>query len=209
MKKKVDHSSKRLKKPLIKLKQLNILEKKINIPTYKMGKPERMPRFYEGKCHQGVKRQIYPYPMDDNLTTNKEGQEYYIIRAENEFIDIGIIPELGGRIYYAEDKTNNYNWIYRNNVIKPSLVGMVGKWMSGAFAWSFPHHHGPSTLEPMDSKIEENEDGSKTIWISTTGRGHRMRALVGYTIFPDSSVMELTIHPMNRTPVSKFLPVLG
>jgi tetratricopeptide (TPR) repeat protein len=202
MKEKLNLPEGQLKDPMVGSGQAKVSEESITIPTYKMGKPEPMPRFYEGKCHQGVKRHLYPYPMDDNLTTNKENQDYYIIHAENEFIDIGIIPELGGRIYYAEDKTNNYNWIYRNNVIKPSLVGMVGKWMSGAFAWSFPHHHGPGTLEPMDSKIEENEDGSKTIWISTTGRGHRMRALVGYTIFPNSSVMELTIHPMNRTPIS-------
>ncbi|TVQ23280.1 MAG: DUF5107 domain-containing protein [Spirochaetaceae bacterium] len=182
--------------------QAEVSEETITIPSYEVKRPEIMPRFYEGKCHQGVQRRIYPYPMDDNLTTSKRDRDYYLIRAQNEYIDIGVIPELGGRIYYAEDKTNNYNWIYRNNVIKPSLVGMVGKWMSGSFAWSWPHHHGPSTLEPMDSKIVENEDGSKTICIGVTDKRHRMRALVSYTIYPGSSIMELYIHPMNRTPVS-------
>lgn len=174
----------------------------ITIPSYEVKRPEILPRFYEGKCHQGVQRRIYPYAMDDNLTTNKRDQDYHLIRAQNEYIDIGVIPELGGRIYYAEDKTNKYNWIFRNNVIKPSLVGMVGKWMSGSFAWSWPHHHGPSTLEPMDSKIIENENGSKTICIGVTDKRHRMRALVSYTIYPGSSIMEMYIHPMNRTPVA-------
>jgi tetratricopeptide (TPR) repeat protein len=182
--------------------QAKVSEEIITIPSYEVGKPEIMPRFYEGKCHQGVQRRIYPYAMDDNLTTNKRDQDYYLIRAQNEYIDICVIPELGGRIYSAEDKTNKYNFFYRNNVIKPSLVGMVGKWMSGSFAWSFPHHHGPSTLEPMDSKIVENENGSKTIFINTTDKRHRMRALVGYTIYPGSSLLEMSIHPMNRTPVS-------
>ncbi len=188
--------------PVVSSGKVKVTEESITIPTYKLGKPEIMPRFYEGKCHQGVQRRIYPYAMDDNLTTNKEDQDYYLIHAENDFIDIGVTPELGGRIYYALDKTNNYNWIFRNNVIKSGLVGMVGKWMSGAFAWAFPHHHGPSTLEPMDSKIVENENGSKTIWINTTDRRHRMRALVGYTIYPNSNLLELTIHPMNRTAIS-------
>lgn len=182
--------------------QVKVQEESITIPTYKIEKPDPMPRFYEGKSHQGVQRRIYPYPMDDNLTTHKENQSYYIIHVENEYIDLGIMPELGGRIYYAVDKTNNYNWFYHNHVIKPSLIGMVGNWISGSLAWGFPHHHGPNTVEPMDYKIEENANGSKTIWISNTDERHRMSILVGYTIFPNSSLIEMTIHPMNRTAIS-------
>jgi len=182
--------------------QVKVQEETITIPTYKIGKPDPMPRFYEGKSHQGVQRRMYPYPMDDNLTTNKENQVYNIIHVENEYIDLGIMPELGGRIYYAVDKTNNYNFFYRNHVIKPSLIGMTGNWISGSLAWGFPHHHGPNTVEPMDYKIEENANGSKTIWISNTDERHRMNILVGYTIYPNSSLVEMTIHPMNRTVIS-------
>jgi len=179
--------------------QLKVQEETITIPTYKIEKPNPMPRFYEGKSHQGVQRRVYPYPMDDNLTNNKADQDYSIIHVENEYIDLGIIPELGGRIYYAVDKTNNYNWFYHNHVVKPSLIGMVGNWISGSMAWGYPHHHGPNTVEPMDYKIEENANGSKTIWVSNTDERHRMSILVGYTIYPNSSIVEMSIHPMNRT----------
>lgn len=182
--------------------QLKVQEESITIPTYKIGKPNPMPRFYEGRSHQGVQRRIYPYPMDDNLTNNLENQDYNIIHVENEYLDLGIMPELGGRIYFAVDKTNNYNFFYRNNVIKPSLIGMVGNWISGALAWGYPHHHGPNTVKPMDYKIEENANGNITIWISNTDERHRMSILVGYTIYPNSSLIEMTIHPMNSTAIS-------
>ena len=44
-----------------------------------------MPRFYEGRTHQGVQRRMYPYPMNDNLTRVKEDRKYHIIYIENEF----------------------------------------------------------------------------------------------------------------------------
>jgi tetratricopeptide (TPR) repeat protein len=182
--------------------QVTIKEETMVIPTYKNGAPNPMPRFYEGKSHQGVQRRIYPYPYDDNMVNVKTDQVYNIIHVENEFIDLGIIPELGGRIYYAVDKTNNYNWFYHNHVVKPSLIGMIGNWISGSLAWGFPDHHGPNTVEPMDYKIDENANGSKTIWISTMDEFHRMSILVGYTIYPNSSVVEMTIHPLNKTAIS-------
>jgi tetratricopeptide (TPR) repeat protein len=188
--------------PLTGKGQVTIKEETMIIPTYKNGEPNPMPRFYEGKSHQGVQRRIYPYPYDDNQVNVKTDVVYNIIHVENEFIDLGIIPELGGRIYYAVDKTNNYNWFYHNHVVKPSLIGMIGNWISGSLAWGFPHHHGPNTVEPMDYKIDENSNGSKTIWISTTDEFHRMSILVGYTIYPNSSVVEMTIHPLNKTAIS-------
>ncbi len=80
----------------------------MTIPTYKNGEPNQMPRFYEGRSHQGVQRRIYPYPYDDNQVNVKTDVNYPFIHVENEYVDLGIMPQLGGRIYYAVDKTNSY-----------------------------------------------------------------------------------------------------
>ncbi len=188
--------------PCLTMGQVKVQEDIMTIPTYKNGDPNPMPRFYEGRSHQGVQRRIYPYPYDDNQVNVKTDIDYPYIHVENEFLDLGIMPQLGGRIYFAVDKTNNYNFFYRNGVVKPSLIGMIGNWISGSMAWGYPHHHGPNTVEPMDYKIVKNADGSQTIWINTTDRRHRMTALVGYTIYPNSSLVEMTIHPLNKTAIS-------
>jgi exo-beta-1,3-glucanase (GH17 family)/Flp pilus assembly protein TadD len=186
--------------------EVKVITDSLTIVTYHVDPPNPMPRFYEGQSHQGVQRRIYPYPMNDNLTQIKKDSSYHVVRFENEFIDIGIMPGMGGRIFYAEDKTNGYDWFYRQSVIKPSLIGMVGYWISGANAWGFPHHHGPNTVQPMDYLIQSNEDGSRTIWIANTDKRHRMRILIGYTVYPNSSLVEMTIRPMNPTPiVNSFL----
>lgn len=188
--------------PLLAVGQVKVQEEMMTIPTYRNGEPNPMPRFYEGRSHQGVQRRIYPYPYDDNQVNVKTDVDYPYIHVENEFLDLGIMPQLGGRIYYAVDKTNNYDFFYRNGVVKPSLIGMIGNWISGSMAWGYPHHHGPNTVEPMDYKTVKNADGSQTIWINTTDRRHRMTALVGYTIYPNSSIVEMTIHPLNKTAIS-------
>ncbi len=186
--------------------KVTVKEDSLVIPTYLVNPPNPMPRFYDGRTHQGVQRRIYPYPMNDNLTRVKEDRSYHVVNFENEFIELGIMPRMGGRIFYAVDKTNGYNWFYRQHVIKPSLIGMIGYWISGSNAWAFPHHHGPNTVKAMDYKIVDNPDGSKTIWIANTDQRHRMRIVVGYTIFPNSSLVEMTIRPRNRTPiVNSFL----
>ncbi len=179
--------------------QVKVEEKIYTIPSYEQQAPNPMPRFFEGRSHQGVQRRMYPYPFDDGLTDNKRDQDYSMVHMENEFIDLAVSAELGGRVYYADDKTNGYNYLYHNHVVKPSLIGMLGNWISGSLAWGYPHHHGPNTVEAMSYVIEEGEDGSCTVWVRSWDRYLRLSVIVGYTIYPDSSLLEMTIHPQNRT----------
>lgn len=179
--------------------QVKLQEGKQTYKTYIQEAPNVMPRFYEGRSHQGVQRRIYPYPYDDGVTRRTENVDYPMIFLENEYILLKIAPEQGGRIYTAYDKTNDYKWFYENDVVKPSMIGMVGNWRSGGLAWGYPHHHGPHTVENMDYEIEEHADGSKTVWINNTDRLMRVNILIGYTIYPNSSIVEMTINPRNRT----------
>ncbi|MDD7010976.1 MAG: DUF5107 domain-containing protein [Candidatus Cryptobacteroides sp.] len=182
--------------------QLKVTEGTETIPTYVPTAPNPMPRFYEGANHQGVQRRMYPYPFDNGLTMNKQDVEYEMVFVENDYIRMAIAPQQGGRIYYAYDKTNGYNWFYHNAVVKPSLIGMVGNWRSGSLAWGYPHHHGPTTVENMEYRIEKHEDGSQTVWINSQERLQRANILIGYTVYPNSSLVEMTIIPRNPTEVT-------
>ena len=182
--------------------QLKVTEGTETIPTYVPTAPNPMPRFYEGANHQGVQRRMYPYPFDNGLTMNKQDVDYDMVFVENDYIRLAIAPQQGGRIYYAYDKTNDYNWFYHNAVVKPSLIGMVGNWRSGSLAWGYPHHHGPTTVENMEYRIEKNADGSQTVWINSQERLQRANVLIGYTVYPNSSLVEMTIVPRNPTEVT-------
>ena len=81
-----------------------------------------------------------------------------------------ILPEIGGRIHVGQDRTNGYDFFYRQNVIKPALVGLLGPWISGGIEFNWPQHHRPSTFMPVDWAIEEEADGSRTVWCASTSR---------------------------------------
>ena len=149
----------------------------------------------------GAQHRIYPYPAYDNLTTEKVDKSYKMVYLENEYVRIGILPESGGKIFEAIDKTNGYNFFYRQHVIKPALISLLGAWISGGVEWDIPHHHRATSFLPVQYTIEENADGSKTVWVGELELRDRMRWAVGITLHPGKSYVEASFRMINRTPV--------
>jgi len=171
------------------------------IPTYGMEAPNPNPMFFFGKSSQGAEGRIYPYPYYDNLTNKLGNKTYHVVYLENEYLKIGIMPELGGRLFSGLDKTNNYEFVYHQHVIKPAMIGIIGAWISGGIEWNIPHHHRASTFIPVQWTKEEFTDGSKTIWVGELEIRQRMEWAVGYTLRPGSSILECKVRIVNRTPV--------
>ena len=182
--------------------QVTIKEVNENIPTYLSGPPDPNPMFFFGQGSQGAEGRIYPYALYDNLTNKKSDKIYKMVYIENEYVKIGILPEIGGRLFSAVDKTNNYSFIYTQHVIKPALIGLTGAWISGGIEWNIPHHHRASTFIPVQWSKEEHPDGSKTVWVGELEIRHRMRWAIGYTLRPGSSVLECSVRIINRTPLA-------
>jgi tetratricopeptide (TPR) repeat protein len=172
------------------------------IPTYRVEEPDRAPIFYSGRAYQGAKSAIYPYPILDQLTDIREEHTYRAVYLENQFIKLCVLPEIGGRIFWAADKTEGYDFFYHQHVVKPALVGMLGAWICGGVEWNVPHHHRATTFMPVDYTLEEHPDNSKTIWVGETELRHRMRWSVGLTLYPNRSYIEAAVRLFNRTPLA-------
>jgi tetratricopeptide (TPR) repeat protein len=185
---------------------VKVYEEPLVIPTYRVGEPERNPMFYGARAYQGAKGTIYPYLLLDKLTDIREDKTYHAVYLENQYIKLCVLPEIGGRILSAEDKTNHYDFFYHQHVIKPALIGMLGAWISGGVEWNIPHHHRATTFMPVDHTLQENPDGSKTIWVGEIELRHRMKWVLGLTLYPGKSYIEATVKLFNRTPlVHSFL----
>ena len=180
---------------------VTVREEDVVIPTYLAGEPEKNPIFYFGRMSQGAEGRVYPYPLYDTLTGKKVDKTYKLVSLENEYVRIGVLPEIGGRIFEGFDKTNQYHFFYRQHVIKPALIGLIGAWISGGVEWNVPHHHRASTFLPVQHRVEENADGSQTVWVGELEVRHRMRWAVGYTLRPGRSYLEVSLRILNRTPV--------
>jgi tetratricopeptide (TPR) repeat protein len=179
---------------------VRVWEEPLVIPTYQIKPADVNPMFFKGDVYQGASKVIYPYALMDNLGNEKADKTYNAVYLENEFIKICVLPELGGKFYDAMDKTNDYHFLYRNHVIKPANIGMLGAWLSGGIEWCVIHHHRASTFMPVDHYTSENSDGSKTIWIGETEPRQRMRWIIGLTTFPGKSYIEAQVKIFNRMP---------
>lgn len=179
----------------VQLRETNLV-----LPTYLAAPPSPVPRFYEGRTYQGAKATFYPYPVQDVLTDVKSNVTYQALVLENAYVRVAVLPELGGRIFSATDKANGYDFFYRQHVIKPALIGMLGAWISGGVEWNVPHHHRASSFSPVDWTTTTQPDGSATIWVGEIELRHGLKWLVGLTLYPDRSDLELTCKVHNRTP---------
>ncbi len=176
------------------------------IPTYPVPAADRNPMFLEKRVYQGSSGRVYPNPVVDSVSDERADVPWAALHLENEYVRLMVLPEIGGRIHVGMDRTNGYDFFYRQNVIKPALVGLLGPWISGGVEFNWPQHHRPSSFMPVDWAIEELVDGGRTIWCSEHEPMGRMKGMHGVTLRPGSSLVELRVRLFNRTPtVNTFL----
>ncbi|WP_435920762.1 DUF5107 domain-containing protein [Paenibacillus sp. DYY-L-2] len=179
---------------------VRVWEEFVEIPTYGTGEPDKNPMFLEKRVYQGSSGRVYPYPVIDKILDDKETRSYRIVILENEYVRIEMMPEIGGRVYRALDKTNNYDFVYYNRVIKPALVGLAGPWISGGIEFNWPQHHRPNTFGPVEHLFKKNEDGSATVWVSEIDRMYGTKVTTGFTLYPGKACLEISAQLYNRTP---------
>ena len=180
-------------------RKVSMWEEDYVIPTYKVFPPEKNPLFIEKRAYQGSTGKVYPLPVTEKISDTKEDVVYKAVFLENEYLKVMILPELGGRIQRAYDKTNGYDFVYYNHVIKPALVGLTGPWISGGIEFNWPQHHRPSTYSPVDYRLSENADGSCTIYVGETDKMYGTKGMAAITLYPEKAYIEIKGQLYNPT----------
>ena len=172
----------------------------VTIPTYVPDEPSAYPAFLEARVYQGSSGKVYPLPMTERIAEEPVDVAWDAVHLENEWVRLMVLPELGGRIHVGRDKVRDYDFFYRNDVIKPALVGLAGPWVSGGVELNWPQHHRPATYLPVTTTIEHDEaTGAVTLWCSDHDPLLRMKGMHGVRLHPDKAVVELVVRLHNRT----------
>ncbi len=105
---------------------------------------------------------FYPYFVFDGYTEKPEEKKWKVITLENDFISVTILPEVGGKVWGAVEKSTGKEFVYRNEVMKFRAIGIRGPWTSGGIEHNFGLDlgHAPWTSSPVDYIIKEDPDGS-------------------------------------------------
>ena len=175
----------------------------IVLPTYLPAMPDKNPMFLEKRIYQGSSGKVYPLPFTDRIAEKPVDRAWRAVWIENEYLRVLVLPEIGGRIHAIQDKTNGYDLIYNQHVIKPALVGLAGPWVSGGIEFNWPQHHRPATFLPVDYEIEKHADGSVTVWCSDHDPMARMKGMHGVCLHRGKAYVELKVRAYNRTPLTQ------
>src|SRR5580698_7245986 len=171
----------------------------VKMKTWLPAAPDPNPLFLEKRVYQGSSGKVYPLPVIDRIATEPCEHSWQAVHLENEYLRVMVLPEIGGRIHVGYDKINGYDFLYRQNVIKPALVGLAGPWISGGVEFNWPQHHRPATFLPVDVTIERDKDGSVTAWCSDHDPLTRMKGMHGVCLRPGCAFIELRVRLYNRT----------
>ncbi|MBZ2195838.1 DUF5107 domain-containing protein [Occultella gossypii] len=175
----------------------------LTMRTYLPAPPSDLPSYLDARVYQGSSGRVYPLPFHDRIDSEPREHDWDAVHLENEWIRLLVLPELGGRIHLAIDRTTGHDLFYGNPVIKPALVGLAGPWIAGGIELNWPQHHRPATFLPTDVEIEHEDDGSVTVWCSDHDPFERMKGMHGVRLRPGRSAIELRVRLYNRTPLTQ------
>ncbi|WP_232548337.1 DUF5107 domain-containing protein [Propioniciclava soli] len=169
------------------------------IPTRMPADPDQYPAYLDNRVYQGSSGAVYPLPFHERIEDDWQDRPWDLVTLRNEWVELAVLPELGGRLAWAIDRTRDYDFFYRNHVVKPALVGLAGPWISGGVEFNWPQHHRPATFLPTAVHIEHEDDGAVTVWCADHDPFHRMKGMHGVRLRPDSTVIELRVRLHNRS----------
>ena len=110
----------------------------------------------------------YPYYRYDGFTDKPIQKKWKVVELSNDYLQILILPEIGGKVWAAIDKTTGKPFIYFNHVVKFRDVSMRGPWTSGGMEANYGIiGHTPNCFSPVDYLVRHNADGSASCFIGT------------------------------------------
>ncbi|EON76572.1 TPR-domain containing protein [Lunatimonas lonarensis] len=164
--------------------QATVSESKRTFTTYPFGDPTPIAAF-------AYKPDIYPYFRFEGYSVQPVDQEWKEVRLENDYLSVSILPEIGGRVWGAREKSTGYDFIYENGVVKFRNIAMRGPWASGGIEFNFGIiGHAPSTASPVDYVYFENPDGSVTCVVGTMDLPSRTQWRVKINLPKDKAYFE-------------------
>lgn len=164
--------------------EASITEEQVSFTTYPFSDPSPVPSL-------AYKPDIYPYFKFEGYSVDPVNKEWNQVTLENEYIKVTIMPEIGGRVWGAVEKSTGFDFIYENEVVKFRNIAMRGPWTSGGIEFNFGIiGHSPSTASPVDFITFENEDGSLTCVVGAMDLPSRTQWRVKINLPKDKAYFE-------------------
>ncbi len=177
----------------------SIKEETISIITYPYSDPNPVPSL----AINSMVSPFYPYFVFDGYTDQGIKKDWKVITLENEFINVTVLPEVGGKVWGAIEKSTGREFVYQNHVLKFRAIGIRGPWTSGGIEHNFglDPGHAPWTASAVDYILKDNPDGSVTFVVGRLDLASRTQWRVKKNLPRDKSCFETQSRWYNPIPL--------
>jgi tetratricopeptide (TPR) repeat protein len=180
-----------------------IKEARETIRTYPFSDPDPVPILVRSDAWERNAR-LYPYHFYDGYSKTAAPQDWTVVRMENPYVKLAVLPEVGGKIWGASEKSTGQEFIYMNDVLKFRQVALRGPWTSGGVEFNFGLvGHAPSCATPVDYLVRKNTDGSVSCIVGTMDLPSRTRWAVTITLAANKALVETRAFWYNPTPLNQ------
>lgn len=147
---------------------------------------------------------IYPYNNIEEYSHKGIDKPWKIIELENDYITVWVLPESGGKVWGAVEKSTGKEFIYRNEVMKFRDIAMRGPWTSGGIEFNFGIiGHSPSTASKVDYVTRKNNDGSVSCIVGNLDLTSRTYWSVEVRLPADKAFFETNVLWYNPTTLNQ------
>jgi len=182
-------------------KRAELREAREIIRTYPFGGPDPVPIMTRsGMWGNGAR--LYPYTFIDEFSREAVDRDWTVVRLENPFIEVSVLPEVGGKIWGALEKSTGREFIYTNHALKFREIALRGPWTSGGIEFNFGIvGHTPSGAHPVDYILQKLPDGGVRCVVGNLDLPSRTRWSIAVTVPPDRAYFETRAMWTNPTPL--------
>lgn len=177
--------------------QAKISIDRVSLETYNFGKPDPVPIVLDNN-------KIAPYFKFYGYETESKPVEWTVVTLENDYIKVMVLPEIGGKVWGAVEKSTGNEFLYKNEVVKFRNIAMRGPWTSGGIEFNFGiiGHH-PSTATPVNYKTRTNADGSVSCFVGNDDLPSNTHWEVEIKLGPDHAYFETHASWYNASPLTE------
>ena len=174
-----------------------VSEETRTLATYPFSEPNPVPIL-------GRDARLYPYHSFEGYAATPQSLDWKVVTLENDYIEVFVLPEVGGKVWGAVVKETGHEFIYRNEVMKFRNISLRGPWTSGGIEFNFGViGHTPATATPVDYELEANADGSVSCFVGGMDLPSRTHWRVEIRLPADKAYFETNVLWYNPTPVEQ------
>jgi len=193
---------------------IRIHETALTFPFYRPVPLTSLPLIYH-------REHLFPYTSYGDTETTPGPRAFRMTVLENDFLRVGVAPELGGRVYSLFDKRIGQEILFSNPVVKPVRILPIWAFISGGIEFNFPIAHSPTSIAEVGCasgqvghygfiRVGEREARTGMEWVVELGLVEDSPVLVQRTAFrnltgADHPWMSWTIAAVRSTEGTEFV----